>query len=56
MDYYGGFYAALGASCFCVVGSVIAACASNSGRYGLLVAGRIIMGFGSIMLVQLCRG
>jgi MFS family permease len=41
---------ALGACFFCVLGSAIAAASANTGNYTLLIAGRIVMGLGSIVL------
>ncbi|WVR03906.1 hypothetical protein IAU60_000905 [Kwoniella sp. DSM 27419] len=54
MDYVGGVRAAMVFSCFIVIGSVVAALSANTGKIGLLIGGRILMGFGSAV-VETCQ-
>lgn len=50
MDYVGGVYTALTAATFCVIGTVITAFSANTGNPSLMIGGRVILGFGSIVI------
>ncbi|ORY34568.1 major facilitator superfamily domain-containing protein [Naematelia encephala] len=50
MDYWGATYAAILSSVFIFVGALVSACAGNTNHYGMLVGGRILMGFGSTVI------
>ncbi|OCF39673.1 hypothetical protein I317_06528 [Kwoniella heveanensis CBS 569] len=50
MDYWGATYACIISSVFILVGAVVTSCSANTNNYGLLIGGRIIMGFGSTVI------
>ncbi|WWD09701.1 hypothetical protein V865_007829 [Kwoniella europaea PYCC6329] len=48
IDYWGATYASIICSTFIMLGAIISAAGSNTSRFGLVVGGRILMGFGSM--------
>ncbi|WVR07938.1 hypothetical protein IAU60_004981 [Kwoniella sp. DSM 27419] len=50
MDYWGATYAAIISSAFILVGAIVTSASANVNQYGLLVGGRILMGFGSTII------
>ena len=50
IDYWGATYAAIICSVFIAVGAVVSACGANTTAFSLVIAGRILMGFGSMLI------
>nr|XP_018999164.1 uncharacterized protein I203_08308 [Kwoniella mangroviensis CBS 8507]OCF62625.1 hypothetical protein I203_08308 [Kwoniella mangroviensis CBS 8507] len=50
IDYWGATYASIICSTFIMLGAIISAAGSNTSRFGLVVGGRILMGFGSMVI------
>ncbi|GAA5915230.1 hypothetical protein JCM6882_003377 [Rhodosporidiobolus microsporus] len=53
LDYWGVEWGAFVSSCFVFLGSVISASGTNQSSFGLVMAGRIVLGFGST-IVETC--
>lgn len=50
IDYWGATYAAIICSIFISVGAIVSACGANTTQFSLVIAGRILMGFGSMLI------
>ena len=48
IDYWGATYAAIICSTFIMVGALISAAGANTMHFGMIIGGRILMGFGSM--------
>ncbi|OCF32015.1 hypothetical protein I317_06699 [Kwoniella heveanensis CBS 569] len=50
IDYWGATYAAIICSTFIMIGAIISAAGSNTSHFGMVVGGRVLMGFGSMVI------